>query len=140
MECPECRGKGYVTEYGINFTDGWEEECSKCKGTGVIYSSSDRQPWDVDHPGWGRFTAHITAKSKWKTRFVVSGCECVSAVLEVLKNGHGIEFGYVMFDEEKLFPNQNTSYMIPCVYFFPKREREETAEVTKAELDELYWY
>lgn len=139
MVCPECNGKGYVVEWGVNYLDSDEVTCYKCNGTGEIFSVSDAQPWDKDHPRYGRFTSH-SAESKWKRRFVVSGCESPNAICEFMTKREGVQYHFVQFNELDMFPGENETYQYPCVYFFPETERKVEAELSKAELTELYWY
>jgi hypothetical protein len=139
MKCKECNGTGFVIEWGMNYTDGDECPCPKCNGEGELYDPRDKQPWDMEHSGWGRFEAHNAGK--WKTRFVLSGCDRnYTQIVHVLKITTGFDYSYLSFDEEKLFPCQDTSYIYPCVYFFPKDERDISTPPTKSEVEELYWY
>ncbi|MFA5404549.1 MAG: hypothetical protein WC358_06410 [Ignavibacteria bacterium] len=135
MKCPCCKGAGelYASDY-----EGEPCICPKCQGEGEIFDLSDHQPWDIEHPGWGRFEGHT--KSKWKTRFVVSGCENLQSIIEFLHKKTGIEYACLHFSESKIFPGENETYVIPCVYFFPAHDRDFTLDVTKSELTELYWY
>jgi hypothetical protein len=135
MKCPDCKGNGELYLYDL---EGEPYLCPTCRGEGVVFSVSDPQPWDIDHSRWGRFDSHET--SKWKSRFVVSGCDCYGAVIKFLFEKYHIEYSGVHFYEEKVFPGENESYMYPCIYFFPTHERDPKADVTKAELTELYWY
>jgi len=70
----------------------------------------------------------------------VSGCNNPSKIVEFMYQKTGIEYVSLQFSESKTFPGENETYMIPCMYFFPAHERDFTANVTKAELTELYWY
>lgn len=135
MKCPECNGTGEIYNYEY---DGEPFICSNCRGEGEIFDLSDPQPWDIDNPGWGRFEGHL--KSKWKTRFVISGCNKPSKIVDFMLQKTGVEYAYVHFSESKTFPGENETYMIPCIYFFPAHERDCTEKATKAELTELYWY
>lgn len=138
MKCPECDGKGEVFDWGCNYTDGDYDICGRCKGTGQVYDDSDPQKWDQDHPGWGRFDGHLT--SKWPNRFVVSGCENPSTIVDLMKAKYHKEYTFAIFNEDELFPGQDVMYMYPCVYFFMKSDRNPEAKVTRSEVDELYWY
>jgi hypothetical protein len=135
MKCPTCDGTGEIGNYEH---DEDFRICPTCRGEGSIFDLSDPQPWDIDNPGWGRFDGHL--QSKWKTRFVVSGCNKPSKIVEFMYQKTGIEYASLQFSESKTFPGENETYMIPCMYFFPAHERDFTANVTKAELTELYWY
>ena len=135
MKCPTCDGTGEIGNYEH---DEDFRICPTCRGEGSIFDLSDPQPWDIDNPGWGRFDGHL--QSKWKTRFVVSGCNKPSKIVEFMYQKTGIEYVSLQFSESKTFPGENETYMIPCMYFFPAHERDFTANVTKAELTELYWY
>lgn len=138
MKCQTCDGTGEIVDWGLNYLDGDTTMCHTCRGEGEVFSLSDPQYWDMDHPGWGRFEGHCN--SKWKTRFVVSGCNRPEAIVDFLFNKIQIEYGYSQFSESKTFPGENEVYMYPCVYFFPIHERDPKANVTKSELTELYWY
>lgn len=138
MKCPTCNGTGEVYEYGINYLDGDSYMCHTCHGTGEVFSLTDPQPWDLDHPGWGRFESHKS--SKWKHRFVVSGCHRPARIVEFLQQKDGLEYSFAQFSESKVFPGENETYVIPVVYFFLTSERDPSADVSKAELTELYWY
>lgn len=138
MKCPECEGKGEIVDWGLNYTDSDTYVCGNCKGTGEVFSIQDPQPWDLDHGRWGRFTCHL--ESKWKNRFVVSGCEFPTAIVEFLRHITKLKYRYVQFNEGELFKGQNETYQYPCVYFYPENERKVDEPVTKEELTELYWY
>ena len=135
MKCPTCDGTGEIGNYEH---DEDFRICPTCRGEGSIFDLSDPQPWDIDNPGWGRFDGPL--QSQWKTRFVVSGCNKPSKIVEFMYQKTGIEYASLQFSESKIFPGENETYMIPCMYFFPAHERDFTANVTKAELTELYWY
>lgn len=139
MKCTKCDGRGVFLmyrnsqRYDLEYTN-----CVECNGTGEINDDSLCNIWDSSHPGWKNFKGHLN--SKWKTRFVVSGSELYDEILKKLNQNTGLEYFYITFSETKVFPGENEKYQYPCAYFFPKSERDVAANITKEELNELYWY
>ena len=96
-------------------------------------------PWVHEHPGWGNLTSHRS--SKWVTRFVISGLDGeIQQVISHLKQSLDVDYSYIIFSEETLFPGENSTYAPACVYFFPTSERSLEYPVTKEEIFDLYWY
>lgn len=98
----------------------------------------DFLPWMSDKPGWGAIDRH--SSSKYPNRFVLSGCDHSEQIVEYMKLKTGMEYGFLYFDEEHLFVNQQQLYSPPCCYFFPMEERSLDLDITSAELIDLYWY
>jgi len=100
---------------------------------------NEQLPWQINHPGWGDFTAHKI--TKWKHRFVVTALNGEQqAIIGFLNKSTGLHYSCIEFSEKKLFPDLDESYQITCAYFFPTEERDYCADITNHDISECYWY